>query len=70
VWWHAVGVVPKAYLIDMDGVRIKGRQSNSLFTPRDHQARLRAMGLDIPAASIFTSALATAHFLQQRQLPS
>jgi NagD protein len=41
--------------------------NNSLFTPRDHQARLRAMGLDIPSTSIFTSALATAHFLLQQR---
>ena len=81
--------MPNAYLIDMDGVLIKGRHSisgaapfldrlqtsgtpflvlinNSLFTPRDHYARLQAMGLDIPALSIFTSALATARFLQQQ----
>jgi NagD protein len=85
-----VGIVSKAYLIDMDGVLITGRQAisgaatfldrllaagvpflvltnNSLFTPGDHQARLQAMGLDIPASSIFTSALATAHFLQQQR---
>jgi len=41
--------------------------NNSLFTPRDHQARLRAMGLRMPAESIYTSALATAHFLQQQR---
>jgi NagD protein len=78
--------MPKAYLIDMDGVLIKGNQAipgatafidrlrtagapflvltnNSLFTPRDHRVRLQAMGFDIPVESIFTSALATAHFL-------
>jgi NagD protein len=41
--------------------------NNSVFTPRDQQARLQALGLTIPAASIFTSALATAHFLQQQR---
>lgn len=82
--------MPKAYLIDMDGVLIKGRQAiagaarfvdrlqssgtpflvltnNSLFTARDHQARLQAAGLAISATSIFTSALAIAHFLQQQR---
>jgi NagD protein len=41
--------------------------NNSRFTPRDHQARLRAIGLDIPARNIFTSALATARFLQKQR---
>jgi NagD protein len=41
--------------------------NNSRFTPRDHQARLAAIGLDIPAESIFTSALAAAHFLKQQR---
>jgi NagD protein len=42
--------------------------NNSMFTPRDLSARLRASGLDVPEASIWTSALATASFLQQ-QMP-
>jgi NagD protein len=37
--------------------------NNSRFTPRDHHARLSAIGLEIPETSIFTSALATARFL-------
>ncbi|GAB4475633.1 MAG: HAD-IIA family hydrolase [Anaerolineae bacterium] len=41
--------------------------NNSRFTPRDHQARLAAIGLDIPAESIFTSALAAARFLQNQR---
>lgn len=80
----------KAFLIDMDGVLIRGKQpipgakefldrlreagcaflvltNNSRFTPRDHQARLTAMGLPIPAESIFTSALATARFLDTQR---
>lgn len=36
--------------------------NNSIFTPRDLSARLRASGLDVPEASIWTSALATADF--------
>lgn len=83
-------MAPKAYLIDMDGVLIKGNQTipgavdfieklkavnapfliltnNSRFTPRDHQARLRAIGLRVEAESIFTSALATARFLDAQR---
>jgi NagD protein len=41
--------------------------NNSRFTPRDHQARLSAIGLDIQADHIFTSALATARFLEQQR---
>lgn len=41
--------------------------NNSRFTPRDHQARLNAMGLDITADQIFTSALATARFLHNQR---
>src|SRR3954469_18784875 len=36
--------------------------NNSIFTPRDLSARLRASGLDVPEAAIWTSALATADF--------
>ncbi len=42
--------------------------NNSLYTPRDLQARLTRMGLSIPVSAIFTSALATAQFLH-RQMP-
>ena len=38
--------------------------NNSLYTQRDLQARLQRIGLDVPAGSIYTSALATAQFLQ------
>lgn len=37
--------------------------NNSIFTPRDLAARLRASGLLVPEESIWTSALATADFL-------
>jgi NagD protein len=37
--------------------------NNSIFTPRDLVARLRAGGLVVPEESIWTSALATAQFL-------
>ena len=41
--------------------------NNSIYTPRDLAARLRASGLDIPEASIWTSALATARFLDDQR---
>ena len=78
---------PKNYLIDMDGVLVRGnvpipgaidfiaqlvtRQArfliltnNSIYTPPDLQLRLQRSGLDIPDRHIYTSALATARFLQ------
>jgi NagD protein len=77
---------PKNYLIDMDGVLVRGRTvipgaqafvnrlrernakflivtNNPLFTPADLAHRLGTTGLNIPAESIFTSAMATAQFL-------
>ena len=42
--------------------------NNSIFTPRDLSARLRASGLIVPEESIWTSALATADFLHS-QMP-
>ena len=36
--------------------------NNSIFTPRDLSARLKASGLDVPESAIWTSALATADF--------
>jgi NagD protein len=42
--------------------------NNSIFTPRDLAARLLRSGLEVPEASIWTSALATATFLND-QLP-
>ena len=42
--------------------------NNSIFTPRDLAARLRASGLDVPESAIWTSALATADFLKS-QIP-
>jgi NagD protein len=42
--------------------------NNSIFTPRDLSARLRASGLIVPEESIWTSALATADFLAD-QIP-
>lgn len=82
----------KNYLIDMDGVLVKGKTpipgatdfvdnmlkrgvkfliltNNPLYTQRDLEHRLNTMGLKVPAESIFTSAIATARFLQS-QLPN
>jgi NagD protein len=41
--------------------------NNSIYTRRDLAARLRASGLDIPEDSIWTSALATAKFLEDQR---
>ncbi len=41
--------------------------NNSIFTPRDLRARLLASGLDVPEEAIWTSALATARFLEQQR---
>jgi NagD protein len=41
--------------------------NNSIYTPRDLSARLRASGLDVPEESIWTSALATAKFLEDQR---
>lgn len=42
--------------------------NNSIFTPRDLAARLARTGLEVPESAIWTSALATASFLDD-QLP-
>jgi NagD protein len=41
--------------------------NNSIYTPRDLAARLRTSGLDVPEGSIWTSALATARFLEDQR---
>jgi NagD protein len=38
-----------------------------IYTPRDLAHRLQTMGLDIPAERVFTSAMATANFLQSQR---
>lgn len=80
------------YLMDMDGVLVRGAQlipgadefigrlraagksfsiltNNSLYTPRDLQARLALSGLHVTADELYTSAMATAQFLH-RQTPN
>jgi NagD protein len=82
---------PLTWLMDMDGVLVKGSQpipgadafiarlraagkpfliltNNSLYTPRDLQARLAIQGLHVGVEHLFTSALATAQFVH-RQSP-
>jgi len=41
--------------------------NNSIYTPRDLCARLARLGIDIPEYSIWTSALATAQFLDAQR---
>src|SRR5919107_674564 len=41
--------------------------NNSIYTRRDLAARLRASGLEVPEESIWTSALATARFLEEQR---
>lgn len=41
--------------------------NNSIFTPRDLAARLAMAGLKVPEESIWTSALATAQFLESQR---
>jgi NagD protein len=40
--------------------------NNSIYTPRDLTARLSRMGLQVPAENIWTSALATAKFMDDQ----
>jgi NagD protein len=81
---------PKNYLIDMDGVLLRGGTvipgseqfierlkargaeflvltNNPMYTPRDLAHRMQIIGLDIPTERIFTSAMATARFLQSQR---
>ena len=41
--------------------------NNSIYTPRDLKARLQRSGIDVPEDSIWTSALATAQFLDDQR---
>lgn len=41
--------------------------NNSIYTQRDLHARLQRMGLDVPMENIWTSALATAQFLDDQR---
>ena len=41
--------------------------NNSIYTPRDLRARLGTIGIDVPEEAIWTSALATAQFLDTQR---
>jgi len=41
--------------------------NNSIYTPRDLRARLAAGGIDVPESALWTSALATAQFLDDQR---
>ena len=54
------------------GLRAAGKgflvlTNNSIYTPRDLAARLRGSGIDVPVESLWTSALATAQFLDSQR---
>jgi NagD protein len=56
----------------IEALKSSGRQflvltNNSIFTPRDLRARLLGSGIDVPEESIWTSALATAGFLESQR---
>src|SRR5512132_2921955 len=53
--------------LQQTGHRFLVLTNNSIYTPRDLAARLYATGLDVPPESIWTSALATAQFLNEQR---
>ncbi|RZS44639.1 NagD protein [Herbihabitans rhizosphaerae] len=55
-----------AELID-NGIKFLVLTNNSIYTRRDLRARLTRTGLDVPEESIWTSALATAKFLDSQR---
>ncbi|GAB2932457.1 HAD-IIA family hydrolase [Rhodococcus aerolatus] len=68
---HEDHLVPgaDAFLAELTGrgVPFVVLTNNSIRTPRDLRARLLATGLDVPEGAIWTSALATAAFLQEQR---
>ncbi|TCO58130.1 HAD-IIA family hydrolase [Actinocrispum wychmicini] len=50
-----------------NGIRFLVLTNNSIYTPRDLRARLARTGLDVPETAIWTSALATAKFLDTQR---
>ena len=56
----------------VEALKASGRRflvltNNSIFTPRDLRARLLRSGIDVPEEAIWTSALATANFLDDQR---
>jgi NagD protein len=68
---HEGGPVPGAQefiqALEKSGKRYLVLTNNSIYTPRDLHARLRTSGIDVPASAIWTSALATAQFLDSQR---
>ncbi|GAB3282941.1 HAD-IIA family hydrolase [Parasphingorhabdus pacifica] len=68
---HEEHMVPgaDAFLAELGdrGIPFMVFTNNSIYTPRDLRARLSRTGLDIPESAIWTSALATAQFLEKQR---
>lgn len=60
------GAVEFIERIRAQGSKLLVHTNNSLYTPKDLAHNLQILGLDIPAELIFTSAMATASFLQKQ----
>ena len=71
VLWHEGHPLPGARELiakwQADGTPFLVLTNNSIFTPRDLSARLQAGGLDVPEERIWTSAMATAAFLNKQK---
>jgi NagD protein len=68
---HEERVIPGASefigTLETSGKKFLVLTNNSIFTPRDLRARLLAGGIDVPEQVIWTSALATAQFLDDQR---
>ncbi|WGW13692.1 HAD-IIA family hydrolase [Saxibacter everestensis] len=65
---HAIpGAAEFLAKLQSSGKRFLVLTNNSIYTPRDLSARLLASGLEVPEESIWTSALATAKFLDSQR---
>ena len=53
--------------LEASGKKFLVLTNNSIFTPRDLRARLLAGGIDVPENAIWTSAMATAQFLDDQR---
>jgi NagD protein len=68
---HEERLIPGADLfvkrLQQTGHRFLLLTNNSIYTPRDLAARLALTGLEVPEEAIWTSALATARFLDTQR---
>jgi NagD protein len=68
---HEEHIIPGAdeFLSELrdQGIPFMLLTNNSIYTPRDLRARLLRTGLDVPESAIWTSALATAKFLDTQR---